>query len=55
MIPENISKEHVIQAMDDVDKNGIRYPLTKSRKYELVYNNDDFGNKRTVKTEINGQ
>src|SRR4051812_37454549 len=37
MIPKNINKEHVLQALNDIDKNGVQHPLTKSRKYDLIY------------------
>jgi 5-methylcytosine-specific restriction protein B len=38
MIPKNITEQHVLDAIKDFDQNGIRYPLTKSRKFDLVFN-----------------
>ncbi len=48
MIPENISKEHVLQAIQDIDLNGVKDPLAKSRKYDLVFNNKSYPPKYTI-------
>ena len=38
MIPDNITEQHVLQAIERIDKEGIKWPLTKSRKYDLLFN-----------------
>ena len=48
MIPKNITKEHVLLAIDDIEKNGLRYPLGKSSGYDLVYNGQKYPPKHTV-------
>jgi 5-methylcytosine-specific restriction protein B len=48
IIPKNITEEHVLQAIQDIDENGIKYPLTKSKKYDLVYNGKTYPPKYTI-------
>lgn len=37
MIPVNITEANILQAIENIDTNGIQYPLTKSKKYDFVY------------------
>ena len=48
MIPDNITKDHVLQAIADIEKNGLRYPLGKSSVYDLVYNGKEYPPKHTI-------
>jgi hypothetical protein len=48
MIPDTITKEHVLQAIDDIDKNGLRYPLGKSSVYDLIYKGKAYPPKHTI-------
>ena len=48
MIPSNITKEHILQAIDDFDKNGLRYPLGNSRVHELLFNGKRYPPKHIV-------
>lgn len=48
MIPKNITEQNVLQALLDIDANGIRYPLTKSKKFDLVYNGKKYPPKYTI-------
>jgi 5-methylcytosine-specific restriction protein B len=38
MIPKTIQELHVLQEIENTDAEEIVYPLTKSKKYDLVYN-----------------
>ncbi|WP_113653765.1 McrB family protein [Pedobacter namyangjuensis] len=48
MVPNNITRHHVLQAIEDIDKNGLRYPLGKSMVYDLVYNGKPYPPKHVV-------
>jgi 5-methylcytosine-specific restriction protein B len=48
MISKNITKEHILQAMQDIDENGIEYPLMKSRKYDLLFNGKTYPPKLVI-------
>lgn len=48
MIPKNITKEHVILAIEDIENNGLRNPLGKSSVYDLAYNGKKYPPKHTV-------
>jgi 5-methylcytosine-specific restriction enzyme B len=48
MIPKNITEQHVLEAIKDIDANGIKYPLTKSRKVNLVFNDKAYPPKLTI-------
>ncbi len=48
MIPKNITLQHVLQAIQDIDQNGIKYPLTKSKRYDLEYNGKKYPPKYTI-------
>jgi len=48
MIPKNITEQHVLQAINDIDVNGIKYPLTKSKKYDLLFNSKTYPPKLTI-------
>lgn len=37
MIPNNITPEHVLQAIEDYDLKGIRFPSAKSKKFDLDF------------------
>ena len=39
MVPDNITKQHVLEAIANYNKNGIRFPLAKSKKFYLEYKN----------------
>ena len=41
MIPKNIEKEHVIQAIEEIKRSGVP-PRKKSRKYYVAYENESF-------------
>jgi hypothetical protein len=46
-IPENINRDHIIKAIEEIDKN--RYPpKRKSTRYNLVYNGGNYPPKYTV-------
>lgn len=47
-IPRNITKEHILLAIQDIESNGIKYPLTKSKKYDLVFNGKKYPPKYTI-------
>ncbi|SDC25844.1 MULTISPECIES: McrB family protein [Pedobacter] len=48
MIPKNITKEHVLQAIADIRENGLRYPLGKSSIYDLSYENKKYPPKHVI-------
>jgi len=48
MIPNNITKENVLQAINDIDKNGLRYPLGKSYVHDLLYKGKTYPPKHTI-------
>jgi 5-methylcytosine-specific restriction protein B len=48
MIPQNITKEHVLQAIADIEQNGLRYAAAKSRVHELVFNGKPYPPKYTI-------
>jgi 5-methylcytosine-specific restriction protein B len=39
VIPENITKEHLLKAIDEIDRDGIR-PNRHSSTYDVLYNNN---------------
>ena len=41
MIPKNIAKEHIITAIEHVDKHGVD-PSSLPRYYELIYNDKSY-------------
>ncbi len=42
MIPNNITEQNVLDAIKDFNINGIRYPLARSKKFDLVFNNQTY-------------
>jgi len=48
MIPNNITKQHILQAIEDIETNGLRYPLGKSVIYDLLYNGRPYPPKHVV-------
>jgi len=48
MIPKNITFEHVLKALIRIDEKGIEWPLTKSKKYDLVYNDKTYPPKLVI-------
>lgn len=48
MIKENITEEYVLHAIQEIDINGIKYPLMKSRKFDLVFNNNKYPPKLVI-------
>lgn len=48
MIPKTIQESHVLQAIEKIDAEGIVYPLTKSKKYDLVYNSKTYPPKLVI-------
>jgi AAA domain (dynein-related subfamily) len=46
-IPKNITKEHIIRAIDEIDKNGIPDDR-QQRKFNLKYNGKDYPPKYTI-------
>jgi len=48
MIPKNITESNIIKAIENIDLNGIQYPLTKSKKYDLVYNGKTYPPKLVI-------
>jgi len=48
MIPKNIEESHVLLALKDIDKKGIEVALTKSRRYNLVYQNKKYPPKLVI-------
>jgi 5-methylcytosine-specific restriction protein B len=48
MIPKNITIEHILKAFERIDEKGIEWPLTKSRKYDLVYNGKKYPPKLVI-------
>ncbi len=48
MIPKTIQESHVLQAIEKIDAEGIVYPLTKSKKYDLVYNGKTYPPKLVI-------
>lgn len=48
MIPNNITRDHVLKALEDIDLNGIKYPLAKSKLYDLIYKGKSYPPKYTI-------
>ncbi|MFZ4412591.1 MAG: AAA family ATPase [Bacteroidales bacterium] len=48
MIPKNITEEHVLKALERIDEKGIEWPLTKSKKYDLVYKDKTYPPKLVI-------
>lgn len=48
MIPKNITEANIIKAIENIDSNGIQYPLTNSKKYDLVYNGKTYPPKLVI-------
>jgi hypothetical protein len=51
MIPKNIEKEHVIQAIEESKRSGVP-PRKKSRKYYVAYENKSFPVKYVISLAI---
>ena len=48
MIPPNITKEDVLKAIAEIDQTGIRFPLAKSYKHDLLYAGKSYPPKHTL-------
>ena len=48
IILNNITEENVLQAIQDIETNGIKYPLTNIKKYDLVYKGKTYPLKYTI-------
>lgn len=48
MIPSNITEDHVLQALEDINLNGIKFPLAKSKLYDLIYKDKAYPPKYTI-------
>lgn len=48
MIPKNINKEHILLAIEDIDKKGLRYKLGESSVYDLSYEGKKYPPKHVV-------
>jgi len=48
LIPKNITKEHILEAISDIRDNGLRYPLGKSSVYDLSYEGKKYPPKHVV-------
>lgn len=44
----NITQEHVLQALAEIDEKGLRFPLNKSSIYDLVYQGENYPLKHVV-------
>jgi biotin operon repressor len=47
MIPQNITKEHILKAIQEIDKNGVPEERL-STKYYLQYNGKNYPPKYTI-------
>lgn len=48
MIPKNINKEHILLAIKDIEKNGLRYKLGESSVYDLSYEGKKYPPKHVI-------
>jgi 5-methylcytosine-specific restriction endonuclease McrBC GTP-binding regulatory subunit McrB len=48
MIPENVTKERIIEALQEIDESGLRNPSATSSKFDLIYNGKKYPPKHVV-------